>query len=179
MLLMMETEKKRPHVEDTWWNDLCSEEPGCVCGSKLWWKNWWIIDFTLMGAFVCVCVSVCTLNCVLVDIHCTVQNINAIFLNIQSEPFFIWKQKYGIMLSRQMIDSFASLTYASLLVFSMLLRKHCCAWRIARDVITSACQPVHRFTADIIPANLINKITPSACNPLNAWQAGGRGVWKY
>lgn len=34
-----------------------------------------------------------------------------------------------------------------------------------RKVITSACQPVHRFAADIIPANLINNIIPSPAIP--------------
>lgn len=38
-------------------------------------------------------------------------------------------------------------------------------FHVARqEVITSACQPVQRFSADIIPANLINNIMPSAAS---------------
>lgn len=51
-----------------------------------------------------------------------------------------------------------------LLFFSMLQyiqRKLFCIEN-GREVITSACQPVHRFVADIIPANPINNIIPSS-----------------
>lgn len=37
-----------------------------------------------------------------------------------------------------------------------------------KKVITSACQPAYRSTADIIPESLINNITHTASN---AWQA--------
>lgn len=39
-----------------WTTWLCVD--ALLLWSKLWWKNWWIIDFTLMGAFVFVRVSV-------------------------------------------------------------------------------------------------------------------------